>query len=266
VLPALGGRPVREIDTAAVEQAVRAWTAEDVSRSTVRGARAALARVLDEAVADGLLPRNPARDAEDRSAVAVARPEPPRLTSAVASEHSVTDADRSVRDDQGVAGQIEPPDHRSMIDAHGSLPGRVAEPGPAATRRDDPAEASDEELGRRDGTTKSPENGLAADLRSALDVEHDRGADVAGAGESGDGGSLAGARWAVARVGQLRAAAERQAEERARAEQLARWADDDRAAQEHDDSRDLDDRALGGRGPEAAAAASDGGTAAGGRW
>jgi hypothetical protein len=68
----------------------------------------------------------------------------------------------------------------------------------------------------------------------------------------------------VARVGQLRAAAELRAAERARAEQLARWHDDDRAAQEQDDGRDLADRAICGRGPEAAAA-SDEMAEAGGR-
>ena len=62
VLPALGDRPVRAIDTHAVAQAVQSWTAGERSRATIMATRSVLARVLDEAVADGLLARNPARE------------------------------------------------------------------------------------------------------------------------------------------------------------------------------------------------------------
>ena len=232
VLPALGDCPVREIDAAAVERAVRSWTAEDVSRSTVRGARAALARVLDEAVADRLLARNPARGAESSAA-------------------SVTTGDRSARDDARRAGQVDSPAPQPVAEA-----GR----GRVGARHDDTARAGNEDLDRLDRRKKRPGKELAAQNRPAEVIP---GRPLADSGaEAEDRGPLTGARWAVARVGQLRAAAERErrSKEQARAEQLARWHDDDQVAE------DGDGRDLNGRDLEAAAAASGGGSGAGGRW
>jgi len=62
VLPALGDRPVGSITGAEVEKAVRSWVAEDYGPATIRNTRAVLRRVLEQAVRDGVLPRNPATD------------------------------------------------------------------------------------------------------------------------------------------------------------------------------------------------------------
>jgi len=240
VLPALGDRPVREIDAATVEQAVRAWAGEDVSRSTVRGARGALARVLDEAVTDGLLTRNPARDTADHPAVAAAGPEPPQMTSAVDAARSFGDADPSARDDQDEVGQIDPPEQPGVI-THDSLPDQVTEPGPAASRRDDTAEVGDDELDPLDEKKEIPDKDVATESRPVLGPIPDRPPAAVGADDAADRDPVAGARWAVARVGQLRAAAERElhSEERARAEQLTRWHADDQAAEA--DDRNVDE-------------------------
>jgi len=62
VLPALGDRPVGSITGAEVEEAVRSWVADDCGRATIRNTRAVLRRVLEQAVRDGVLQRNPATD------------------------------------------------------------------------------------------------------------------------------------------------------------------------------------------------------------
>jgi len=254
VLPALGDRPVREIDATAVQRAVRSWTAEDVSRSTVRGARAALVRVLDEAVADGLLARNPARGAENSAASGIdprERTDRAGASNLAPDRRSVTTGDRSARDDDRRPDQVDLP-----------APVPATESGRVVARHEDTARAGDEDFHPVDGRTTSAAKGLAAATRPAAEVLPGRPPGAPGADEAGDRDPVAGARWALARVGQLRAAAERErrAEERARAEQLARWHADDQAA-EDGHGRDLDGRDL-----EAGAAARGGGTGLGGRW
>jgi integrase len=61
VLPTLGHLPVRMITNGAVDRAVQAWIAEECSRSTVKNSIAILVRVMEQAVRDGIIDRNPAR-------------------------------------------------------------------------------------------------------------------------------------------------------------------------------------------------------------
>jgi integrase len=61
VLPALGHLPVSMMTTGLIDRAIDQWEAA-YGRSTVKNAIAALVLVLDEAVRDGLLLRNPAKD------------------------------------------------------------------------------------------------------------------------------------------------------------------------------------------------------------
>jgi integrase len=68
VLPALGHLPVGMITAGLVDRAIDVWE-QDHSRSTVKNSVAALVLVLDEAVRDGLLTRNPARDRARRRTV-----------------------------------------------------------------------------------------------------------------------------------------------------------------------------------------------------
>lgn len=65
VLPMLGHISVREITTGLVDRAIDSWETTH-SRSTLKNTIAALTRVLDEAVRDDLLTRNPVRDRADR--------------------------------------------------------------------------------------------------------------------------------------------------------------------------------------------------------
>lgn len=65
VLPMLGHIRVREITTGLVDRAIDSWETAH-SRSTLKNTIAALTRVLDEAVRDDLLTRNPVRDRADR--------------------------------------------------------------------------------------------------------------------------------------------------------------------------------------------------------
>jgi integrase len=60
VVPALGHLPLRMITNGAVDRAVHAWIAEQSSRSTVRNSLAVLVRVMEQAVRDGIMDRNPA--------------------------------------------------------------------------------------------------------------------------------------------------------------------------------------------------------------
>ena len=265
VVPALGDRPVREIDARTVQEAARSWAASDLSRHTVFATRSVLARVLDEAVADGLLAHNPARD-RNAGADDETNTRPRERTelgtgadfSAPEQRSVTTTTGRSAREDDRRAGQVD----------HPAAPQPVTGSARVATRHDDPDDhddaacAGDEDLGGLDETTTSSQPELTAQTPPAPELTPARPAAAASAAEPEERDSLAGARWAVARVGQLRAAAERErrAEERARAEQLARWHDDDRAA-EDGDGRDRDSRDL----EEAAAAASDA-DGSGGRW
>ena len=61
VVPALGHLPVRMITNGAVDRVVHAWIADECSRSTVKNSLALLVRVMEQAVRDGIIDRNPAR-------------------------------------------------------------------------------------------------------------------------------------------------------------------------------------------------------------
>ncbi len=61
VVPALGHLAVTMVTNGAVDRAVHGWIAEECSRSTVKNSLAVLTRVMEQAVRDGLIDRNPAR-------------------------------------------------------------------------------------------------------------------------------------------------------------------------------------------------------------
>lgn len=61
VVPSLGHLAVRVITYGAVDRAVHAWIADECSRSTVKNSLAVLVRVMEQAVRDGVIDRNPAR-------------------------------------------------------------------------------------------------------------------------------------------------------------------------------------------------------------
>lgn len=61
VVPTLGHIPVRMITNGAVDRAVHSWIADDCSRSTVKNSLAVLVRVMEQAVRDGIIQRNPAQ-------------------------------------------------------------------------------------------------------------------------------------------------------------------------------------------------------------
>jgi integrase len=61
VVPTLGHLPVRMITNGAVDRAVHGWIADDCSRSTVKNSLAVLVRVMEQALRDGIIDRNPAR-------------------------------------------------------------------------------------------------------------------------------------------------------------------------------------------------------------
>jgi integrase len=61
VVPTLGHIPVRMVTNGAVDRAVHGWIADECSRSTVKNSIAILVRVLEQAVRDGIIDRNPAR-------------------------------------------------------------------------------------------------------------------------------------------------------------------------------------------------------------
>lgn len=65
VLPTLGHTRLLDITTGLVDRAIDSWEATH-SRSTLKNTIAALTRVLDEAVRDELIARNPVRDRADR--------------------------------------------------------------------------------------------------------------------------------------------------------------------------------------------------------
>ena len=68
VVPALGHLPVSLITAGLVDRAIDQWETE-FSRSTVKNSVAALVLVLDEAVRDGIITRNPAKDRARRRTV-----------------------------------------------------------------------------------------------------------------------------------------------------------------------------------------------------
>lgn len=61
VKPTLGHIPVRMVTNGAVDRAVHAWIADGHSMSTIKNSLAVLVRVMEQAVRDGILDRNPAR-------------------------------------------------------------------------------------------------------------------------------------------------------------------------------------------------------------
>jgi integrase len=61
VVPSLGHLPVSMITNGAVDRAVHAWIVDECSRSTVKNSLAVLVRVMEQAVRDGIIDRNPAR-------------------------------------------------------------------------------------------------------------------------------------------------------------------------------------------------------------
>ncbi|WP_320069777.1 site-specific integrase [Micromonospora sp. RTGN7] len=61
VIPALGHIPIRMITNGAVDRAVHGWIADECSRSTVKNSLAVLVRVMQQAVRDGIIQRNPAQ-------------------------------------------------------------------------------------------------------------------------------------------------------------------------------------------------------------
>jgi integrase len=61
VLPALGHVPVVEIGHGEIDRVVHAWIADGFGQSTIKNSLAALVRILQQAVRDGLLDTNPAK-------------------------------------------------------------------------------------------------------------------------------------------------------------------------------------------------------------
>ncbi len=61
VVPTLGHIPVRMITNGAVDRAVHGWITDECGKSTVKNSLAVLVRVMEQAVRDGLIDRNPAR-------------------------------------------------------------------------------------------------------------------------------------------------------------------------------------------------------------
>jgi hypothetical protein len=61
VVPSLGHIPVRMITNGAVDRAVHGWIADECGRSTVKNSLAILVRIMEQAVRDGIIDRNPAK-------------------------------------------------------------------------------------------------------------------------------------------------------------------------------------------------------------
>jgi integrase len=61
VVPTLGHLPMTMITNGAVDRAVHRWIVDEGSRSTVKNSLAVLVRVMEQAVRDGIIDRNPAR-------------------------------------------------------------------------------------------------------------------------------------------------------------------------------------------------------------
>lgn len=61
VVPTLGHIAVRMITNGAVDRAVHGWITDGCSKSTVKNSLAVLVRVMEQAVRDGIIDRNPAR-------------------------------------------------------------------------------------------------------------------------------------------------------------------------------------------------------------
>lgn len=61
VVPTLGHIPVRMVTNGVVDRAVHGWIADECGRSTVKNSIAVLVRVMEQALRDGIVDRNPAR-------------------------------------------------------------------------------------------------------------------------------------------------------------------------------------------------------------
>ena len=61
VVPTLGHLPMTMITNGAVDRALHGWIADECSRSTVKNSLAVLVRVMEQALRDGIIDRNPAR-------------------------------------------------------------------------------------------------------------------------------------------------------------------------------------------------------------
>ncbi|MFY1649882.1 tyrosine-type recombinase/integrase [Solwaraspora sp. WMMB762] len=61
VVPTLGHIPVRMVSNGVVDRAVHGWISDGYSRSTVKNSVAILVRVMEQAVRDGIITRNPAQ-------------------------------------------------------------------------------------------------------------------------------------------------------------------------------------------------------------
>lgn len=68
VVPTLGHLPVAMLTAGLIDRAIDGWE-RDYGRSTVKNTVAGLVLVLDEAVRDGIIPRNPAKDRARRKTV-----------------------------------------------------------------------------------------------------------------------------------------------------------------------------------------------------
>lgn len=61
VVPTLGHIPVRMITAGAADRAVHGWIADGCSKSTIKNTIGVLVRVMEQALRDGIIDRNPAR-------------------------------------------------------------------------------------------------------------------------------------------------------------------------------------------------------------
>lgn len=61
VVPSLGHISTRMVSTGTVDRAVKSWIADGASRSTVKNTLAMLVRIMEQALRDGIVDRNPAR-------------------------------------------------------------------------------------------------------------------------------------------------------------------------------------------------------------
>jgi len=213
--------------------------------------------VLDEAVTDGLLEHNPARDIDTAAARCVGEHHDDERHDDDRHDHNRHDHNRhdhNRHDDDLVLDPL------GVLAAEESAQDAVTEAGHLCAVRDDATArtAGDEDLDAPDEQTEIPERDDATESQPAPgQVNGHRSPVVLPVPESvperltpadtddADGRDpLVGTRAAVARVGQLRADVEAQAEERARAEQLTRWhADDQTAGDGTDRAAETDDGA-----------------------
>jgi hypothetical protein len=61
IVPSLGHIPTRMLTTGAGDRAVRSWIADGCGRSTVKNSLAMLVRIMEQALRDGIVDRNPAK-------------------------------------------------------------------------------------------------------------------------------------------------------------------------------------------------------------